>query len=200
MRLALSVALLVAPAALAGDAVRFCVGSAHGKVDGCADTFAGLSSEQDGRLFAVDAIGNVADWGPFCSWRGVRVVAAGAELGPVACDEAKRRLNDAADSLTRAGIVAHPEWPRVFASALAVVVLHPVRVLEVPRGEEFVAGAYVPAARAIHLTATLEGAAHEMFHAVLATRGGSIDHDAFPPLVDALSRAARSRYRGRPAL
>lgn len=187
--------------ALAGAPVRFCVGSVHGPVDYCVDSWAELGEGSgDAHLFALDKVGNSADWGPWCSWRGVWVRAPDASFRGPSCDEAKRRLDDAADSLTRAGLVAREEWARVFAAALKVVVLHPVNVLEVPRGEELVAGVYVPEARTIHLTTTAEGAAHELFHAVLATRGGSIDHDAFPPLVDALHRAARTKYRGRPVL
>lgn len=198
MRLALTLALLFAPGAFAGEAVQFCVGSLSGTISGCAPTFAELPSEQDGQLFALDQIGNSADWGLFCSWRGVRLAGVGTPLTTGSCDEAKRRLELAADSLTRAGLVEAAEWPRVIASALASVLIYPSRVLEVPGGEELVAGVYVPAARAIHLTSTLEGAPHELFHAVLVVRGGSIDHDAFNPRVDFVSRAFRAKYRARP--
>ena len=114
------------------------------------------------------------------------------------CDEAKRRLELAADSLTRAELVRRDEWPRVLSSALRVVVLYPAHVLEAPRGEEFVEGVYVPDEKVIHLTATMVGAPHELFHAVLATRGGSIDHDQFPSRIDFLSRVFREKFRARP--
>ncbi len=186
-------ALLIA---LAGAPVQFCVGSIYGPVSGCAPTFAELPSEQDGQLIALDKVGNSADWGLFCSWRGVRVT--GEALTITSCDEAKRRLDDAADALTRAGLVEADEWPRVISAAIHLVVFYPARVLEVPRGEELVAGVYVPATRAIHLTSTLEAAPHELFHAVLALRGGSIDHDAFNTRVDFLSRIFRAKYRVSP--
>lgn len=196
MRLALTLALL-SWSAFAGEPVQFCVGSLYGSVSTCAPTFAGLGSEQDGELFALDKVGNSADWGLFCSWRGVRLAGVGTALTIGTCDESKRRLDDAADSLTRTGLVQAGEWQRVIASTLSGVLIYPSRVLEVPRGEEFVAGVYVPASRTIHLTSTLEGAPHELFHAMLATRGGSIDHDAFNARIDHLSRAFRARYRGR---
>lgn len=193
MRTALTLTLLLSAAALGGPAVQFCVGQA------CAARIEALPHDAVGPLIAVDAVGNTADWGLYCSWRGVRVVAAG-ELTPGACLEARRRLDEAAEALTRAGVVEASEWARVRSEALRLVAVYPVRVLEVPRGEELVAGVYVPTTRTIHLNATLEGAGHELFHAVLKVRGGSIDHDAFNSGVDAVSRAARSRYLGRPVL
>jgi len=181
--------LIASTPSFAGAPVQFCVGGA------CADSFSGLPSEAEGRLVAVDAVGNTADWGLFCSWRGVRVVAI--ELTSGACDAAKHRLEDAADSLTRAWLVDRAEWPVVLTSALRTVVLHDARVLEVPLGEELVDGVYVPAESTIHLTSTLVGAPHEFFHAVLQARGGPIDHALFNPRVDALQRAFVAKYRGR---
>lgn len=189
----LALSLLLAAPALAGPPVQWCVGVT------CAEAFAALPVDAVGELVAVDAVGNAAPQGLFCSWRGVQVSAV-VELRQGGCDAAKARLEDALAALGRAGLVRPEEWVRVFAASLRGVLLYPARSLEVPRGEELVAGVYVPETGAIHLTATLEGAAHELFHAVLAARGGSIDHDAFSPVVEALSLAARSRWRGRPVL
>lgn len=195
---ALALALLLSTTALAGDAVQFCVGERTGSMGVCVPTFAELASEQDGQLFALDALGNVGDWGLFCSWRGVWVRGPADLLTITSCDEAKRRLDQAAEALTRAELVQRDEWPRVISSALRVVVLYPSRVLEAPRGEELVEGVYVPDEKAIHLTATMVGAPHELFHAVLAIRGGSIDHDQFPSRIDFLSRVFREKFRARP--
>lgn len=189
----LALSLLLAAPALAGPPVQWCVGVT------CAESFAGLPESAAGELVAVDAVGNAARQGLFCSWRGVRVTAAG-RWTQGGCATAKARLEDALQALGRAGLVRPEEWAGVFAVALRGVLLYPARSLEVPRGEELVAGVYVPETGAIHLTATMEGAAHELFHAVLAARGGAIGHDAFPPTVAALSLAARSRWRGRPVL
>ena len=186
-----TVALLV----LAG-APLLCVGSPHGAVFTCAERFSRLPSEVDGRLVAMDAVGNTADLGAYCSWRGVRVQA---ELDGPRCDEAKARLEQAVGALTRAELVGRDEWPLVLAG-LSRVVLHPGRVLEVPRGEQLVEGVYVPATGEVHLTATLEAAPHELFHAVLYLRAGSSEHDAFNRLVDFVQGAFASRYRGRPVL
>lgn len=194
---------LVLSLALAGAPVQFCVGSAYGNVAGCAarleDLPAGSGTSAD-HLFAVDAVGNVADWGLYCSWHGVRVAAARGDLSIAACDEALRRLDDAADALTRAGLVQRDEWARVRASAVRGVVLYPARVLEVPRGEELVEGVYVPATAMIHLTGSMEAAPHELFHAVLQSRGGSIGHEQFNKLVDFVQGAFATKYRRRPVL
>lgn len=186
----MTLALLLA---LAGAPVQFCVGTS------CAAEIASLPAGAVGPLIAVDRVGNTAPWGLFCSWRGV-LVRGQVELTSAACFEARSRLDDAAEALTRAGLVSADEWPHVIATSIRTVLIYPAGVLEVPRGEEFVAGVYVPDTRTVHLTTTLEGAAHELFHAVLKARGGSIDHDQFTPRVDALHRAARTKYRGRPVL
>lgn len=184
---------------LAGLPVQFCVGTAHGNVSACADTFSGLPTEVDGQLFALDKVGNSADWGPFCSWRGVRVQAVGTKLDVLACDEAKRRLDEAAAALTRAELVQRDEWPRAIASSLRGVLLYPVRVLDVPSGEPLVEGVYVPEIGVVHLTATLEAAPHELFHAVLQSRGADVGHASFNPRVDFVQRAFAARHR-RPIL
>lgn len=178
---------------LAGAPVQFCVGEV------CAPAVASLPAGAVGPLVAVDAVGNTEAWGLVCSWRGVLVTAV-VELTPAACFEARARLDDAVDALTRAGLVHRDEWPRVIASALRAVVLYPARTLDVPRGEQFVEGVYVPDTVSMHLTATLEAAPHELFHAVLQARGGGVGHDKFSKLVDFIHGAFAAKHRRSPVL
>lgn len=193
MRLGLLLAVLSAPA-LAGPPVRWCVGET------CAASFAGLPPWAVGELVAVDAVGNAAPQGRFCSWRSTRVAAV-VELTQQACDEARRRLDDAAAALAWAGLVPADEWSRVTAAALRGVLLYPARVLEgLPRGEELVAGVYVPATGVVHLGTTLEAAPHELLHAALRARGEVDRLDTGDGRVDGLTRAWRSKYSRRPVL